>query len=219
MKKIFWLFLAALLAVFISAPAFADPPSHAQLADSGAITDVDLEAFLAAHRPVKAEAPADLTATVEGTYQVQVDCDLDRAVKAGKYDWVDYDFTSKDFSEPACKAGKTEVYVVSLSLAATTNKVKAELERRGLRPATRWELLALGAAQPDIRRKYGIAAFGSTWRDPMSSNVWGYPFIDDYYGGRGLSLFSSDPFEWDSNERFLAVRKSGPQATGTPAHP
>lgn len=98
------------------------------------------------------------------TYKVTVDyCrGFHFMVADGKYDWV-YERlnASRDKDAPAdhiklIGSGKHEVEIILLHLDrdATTTEVEVELDKRGLRPATVEELLALGAAYPQLQREF-----------------------------------------------------------------
>jgi hypothetical protein len=140
------------------------------------------------------------------TYRVNVICDLPAAIAAGKYDYVDGDIISANFPEVSCKPGKVEVTLVTFDRDMTTGEVVAELLKRGLRPATLLELLALGAAQPELQNKLIIVAFGSGWRGP-GGFVY-VPSLDEGGGGRNLRLRWGGPgYRWHSGGRFLVVRK------------
>lgn len=82
-------------------------------------------------------------------------------LKSGKYDWASPDI--KRFRMP--RSTTTKVRLIPLDLGhgrfVSNTVAKAELKRRGLRPATIDELLRFGAQYPDEQRKYPIAELGS----------------------------------------------------------
>jgi hypothetical protein len=142
------------------------------------------------------------------TYKVTVDNGLKLAdmVAAGKYDYVNHDITPEHFPLDTRAPEQVEIRLVHLGRQATTEEVLAELEKRGLRPATLPELLALGAAHPDLQRSLSIVAFGSRWSD--SGGRVEFSFLDVYGDGRRLSLYWDGPGDrWGSDFRFVAVCK------------
>lgn len=221
MKKVCF----ALLLSFFT-PAFAEPPTEAQygelrkLADSGAVTDTDLEKFLASKGQPEDDEPVF---AMVGTYKVTVDCDLERAIAAGGYDMVHGEIVSscpsksgctyvstrtgeatiaKILSKPSCKAGKAEVYLVSYNHQMATTEIVSELDLKGLRPATLPELLAFGAARPDFQREFNIVALGSRFSNPdgnVNVPILEYGNVTPRLGGRILNLGIGAPKEpWNT---------------------
>lgn len=149
----------------------------------------------------KATSPLNIV-----TYSAEVNYNLavEKAVRAGNYDWSDSDITAGHF--PITKSGKAAVKVELVHFAKTmsSDKVLAELDAQGLRPAEFHELLALGAAHPELQREFPIIALGSVWLGPH-----GYRRVASLdRGGSERSLlldwFGSD---WLEGCRFAAVRK------------
>lgn len=139
------------------------------------------------------------------TFKVTVDYTLDLAamIKAGKYNWVYEHITDQKFPIKGTGKSEIELVLVHLDRYATTEEVKAELDKRGLRAATIEELLALGAAQPELQRQFPIVALGS--RCVLLGD--GYvPVLCKSRGKRALGL-DCDALRWSHNYRFLAVRK------------
>lgn len=142
------------------------------------------------------------------TYAVSVDYSLsiEEMVRAGRYDWSNESITSKNF--PRLQSwGKREVEVELVHLdryMRNGDGVIRELDKRGYRPATLPELLALGAQYPDLQRTYSIPAFGSVWQDPDGDRYVAY--LDGRASNRGLDL---DWLEdgWRLYWCFAAVRK------------
>lgn len=139
-------------------------------------------------------------------YPITVDYSksLDEMIKAGHYDWVNFDITSKHF--PINLSGKHELVpeLIHYGKAKSSDAVIRDLDQRGLRPATVAELLAFGEAYPDKRREFPIVALGSVWQ-----NWCGYCLIV-YLGGDGSrrELVLIDwGVGWDGRYRFLAIPK------------
>ena len=139
------------------------------------------------------------------TVTVDYSRSLAQMIAAGKYDWVNDDITEKHF--PMKGNGKVEL---NLELAhfnkyISSDDAIAELKKRGLRPATLWELLAFGAKFPETQREFPIVALGSVWRDlDGDRNV---PYLWGHADERSLGLCWYD-HDWSDNYRFLASRES-----------
>jgi len=164
---------------------------------------------------------------VQDSYRIAVDWNrsLAQMIEAGRYDWVNPDITRENFpltpppaetsgpdAGPYRTSGKngdaeTEALLVHYGKYMTTRAIEADLDRRGLRPATLAELLVLGEKHPDLQLRFSIVALGSFWvyRDGNRD----VPCLFGYSGERELSLRWGDPvFGWHGRYRFLAVRKS-----------
>ncbi len=146
------------------------------------------------------------------TYKVVVDyfLDMPEAIAAGEYDNTNPDITDEHFPPYSIPQDyepfEVEIHLVHFGREVTTAEVMAELDRLGLAPATLPELLALGAAFPDLQRKSWIAALGSRWSSPGGSVH--RPLLSGDDGGRELSLYWDDPDDgWGADYRFAAVRK------------
>jgi len=142
------------------------------------------------------------------TYTVTVDYDQPLAdmIKAGRYDWTNVDITVEHFPVKKRESGEVELHVVHFGRSMTTKEVLVELDKRGLRPAELPELLALGAAHPDLQRKYSLVALGSGWQNPVGGVD--VPFLLGHDGRRSLNLDWNDPgHRWYDGCRFVAVSK------------
>jgi hypothetical protein len=105
---------------------------------------------------------------VGDVYTVRVYCadSLEQMIGDGNYDFVHQDINAENF--PIVGQGKQMVNVELWhpnKYFSNGDKVEAELEKSkpGYRFATLPELLALGAAQPELQRQFPIAAMGSIW--------------------------------------------------------
>lgn len=129
------------------------------------------------------------------TYKVTVDYNqsLAEMVAAGKYDHVGKLITPEYFPHDRnCLTEEVEIYLVCLNRGASRDdEAIAELDRMGFRPATLQELLALGAAYPDLQRRFWIVALGSGWRNPAALSEWLLKRSPWPIGVRVLSLFLS----------------------------
>lgn len=92
---------------------------------------------------------------------------------------------------------------------ASTPFVLEQLDEEGLMPAKIEHLLALGAAYPEIQRKFQIFSLGSVWDyNPHGMHLHYYPYLGCYEGKRELTLGSYDDCNhWPESSRFLAIPK------------
>ncbi|MBI1852361.1 MAG: hypothetical protein HYR85_18630 [Planctomycetes bacterium] len=122
------------------------------------------------------------------TFSLTVDYrqSLKMMIKAGRYDYINSDITSRHFPVAPGPAEVT-IELVRFDRVMSTDAVLAELEKRGVRPATLPELLAFGAKYPEKQREFSVVALASVWR----------PWRD----------LRSSPCLWgDARERFLDLR-------------
>lgn len=140
-------------------------------------------------------------------YKIKVNYNLtlDEMFKLGHYDWINDDITTKHF--PIKDKGKIKVALelVHFDEASTTEAALAELDQRGLRPATMAELLAFGAKYPELQKQFPIVSLGSSW--VVSGGSRGFPYLDGSDGRRLLRLHYGED-DWFDDCRFLALRKS-----------
>jgi hypothetical protein len=138
---------------------------------------------------------------------------VEQMIAAGDYNAPNTSITGKNFPIPKELLGKK----VSLPYTAYTlfrfvnRNVSAEdvilaMDEDGYRPATLAELLALGASQPDLQKRFPIVALGSAWRSADGSHFVPVLRVGLYDYDRKLSLYWFGD-DWDDYDRFLAVRK------------
>lgn len=141
-------------------------------------------------------------------YKVIVDYDrsVEEAIKAGKYDRINYEITSKNFPSNRKGTVETEIILFHPNRYILYKEVICELGKSEFRPAELPELLAFGATYPDVQRKFPVVALGSIWQRPHScGNV---PCLYSHYHSitRTLSLrWFNDG--WIPRYRFAAVHK------------
>ncbi len=142
-----------------------------------------------------------------GRYSVTVNCDMPLAdmIAAGRYDWKNDNITAQNFPIQGSGTSKTEIALFHFNRGMSTEAVLAELDKRGYRPATLPELLALGAVHPELQRQFPIVALGSVWRDLDGCRR--VACLDGGGAGRDLFLVWCER-GWDGLCRFAAVRKS-----------
>ena len=142
----------------------------------------------------------------DSVHSVTVNYNLSLAemIEAGHYDRGDADITVERFPVKGESTQKLAVELVHFNRAISSENTIQELDAMGLRPATIEELLAFGAAFPDLQRKFPIVALGS------SSIIRGNRLVPCLYEDdsmrRRLNLYWGD-IGWDGYYRFLAVRK------------
>lgn len=95
---------------------------------------------------------------------VNYDQSVEKAIKAGRYDWTNNDITSKNFPTKRSGTAEVDIELIHFNRDMNTDEVLAELDKRGLRPAELHELLKLGEKYPDLQREFPIIALGSVWQ-------------------------------------------------------
>lgn len=142
---------------------------------------------------------AIFTVTVDETMSVE------DAMKAGKFGWSNNNITSANF--PKITGGQKwddkEVTIFHFNKTMTSEAVIAEMDKAGYKPATIWDLLSLGASQPDLQRKFPIVALGSVCK------LDGCRRVPCLYGRSSERFLNLDcfGFGWSDYYRFVAVRK------------
>jgi hypothetical protein len=129
---------------------------------------------------------------------------LEAMIEDGHYDSKDSDITVDNFPVVGSSQVAVDLKLIRRGKNKSTTDVLADLDRRGLRPATLPELLAFGAKYPDEQRKYPIIALGSIGACRINSRSVVY-LIEDA-GSRKLDV-SSFECKWFSHCCFLAAKK------------
>jgi hypothetical protein len=153
-----------------------------------------------------ADVMAEAARKPRETFPVVVNYDLsvEEAIKAGDYQAVNADITSKNFSWSRSGTANLEISLVRFDHRMSSEDVVRELDEEGLRAAELPEFLAFGAAYPDVQRKFSVIGLGSVWRDRRGyRNV---PCLYTASEGRYLDLHWWDD-GWYSYSRFAAIRK------------
>lgn len=165
------------------------------------------------------------------SYSITIDWSLSLSCRIadGNYDWVeehinelqDYVPDNVLLVQPAAQSAgpdlgvyramphsrvETRLELVHYGRAMTTREIEANLNRRGLRPATLAELLALGEQYPDLQRRFPVVALGSSWLYPPGRRP--FPYLFESAGKRNVYLCWLGPDHRWYDDRFLAVRKS-----------
>lgn len=148
--------------------------------------------FLAVRKPVASAAPAVRT--------------LADMIAAGHYVYADPDITPERFRVNPKRFTSAKVESVPFDRYDNHKAALAELDRRGLRPATTEEFLAYGAEKPEEQRRHTIISLGSVWRGE-GGRIF-LLVLDEDSGERRLNLYYGDPGGgWYWPFRVLAVRK------------
>ena len=137
------------------------------------------------------------------TYKVKVICDFSKAIEAGKYDLVNI---KNAFTFSVCKdVEEVEVRLFHFGRGFTVEGCLDKMEKEGYRPATIWELLALGAKHPDLQRQFSIAALGP--RRPGVAGRIECPLLDEDHSRRRVLRGGSVAYVYSQEGGFLASRK------------
>jgi hypothetical protein len=153
-----------------------------------------------------ADVMAQAARKPQETYPVAVNYDLsvEDAVKAGDYQAVNADINAQHFSWTRRGQAELDILLIRFEHRMSSEDVLHALEADGLRPAELPELLAFGAAHPEVQRKFSVVGLGSVWKDRKGyRNV---PCLYEASEGRYLDLHWWDD-GWYTYSRFVAVRK------------
>jgi len=129
---------------------------------------------------------------------------VEKAVKEGKFDWVNDDIVSDNF--PKLKDGKKsekDVVLFHFNKDMSSEAVIAEMDKVGYKPASIWDLLGLAVKEPNLQREFPIVALGSVCKvDGHRDGPYLYRDSDGRY--LDLHCFGDD---WHDDDRFAGVRK------------
>lgn len=125
---------------------------------------------------------------------------LEEMISSCLCDWVRGDITSRWYPVVGEGMRTFRVEIAHLNCDISPARAKAEIIKKGARSATIAELLAFGAAFPEIQRKFRLVALGSFTEVRGSYN---FPYLGVGSEGRSLDLLSCSVL--DSDCRFLAV--------------
>lgn len=136
--------------------------------------------------------------------KIDYDLSLEEMIEAGKYDWVNSDIIVENFPIKGSGLVELEIELVHFGRYINSEAALKELDQMDLRPATLPELLAFGAAYPEIQREFPIVALGSVWQRPGGGR--GVPCLWCDSDGRNLGLRWLDG-GWHGRYRFASIRK------------
>jgi len=139
-----------------------------------------------------------------GIFRLAVDYGklLAEMIAAGRYDWKNSDITARRFPIEGKGVVEFEARYFHPDYTISSDDAIATMNA-GWEPAKIEHILALGATFPDEQRKFPIVGLGSV-AEVDGSRVVPCLSKDGSRRGPGLSWWGLD---WDSDCRFLAVRK------------
>ncbi len=135
---------------------------------------------------------------------------LEALILGGKYNNIDPMINEDNFPPPKAGKGKKTLLMelVNFGQDMKTEEVTDEFKKRGLRPATLWELLTFGILYPQRQRETFILALGSVYHHPERDNVSCYVGLGGSSASRDLELWEDDDDCWGSDFSFLAVQEA-----------
>lgn len=153
------------------------------------------------------EGVRSAVASAYPTYTVAVngDLSLSEAIAAGEYDDVNDNITAEHFPVSYASTKTVNIALVHRNRVVQSEDIFAEMDREGYRPATIWELLALGAEYPDLQRNFTIFALGSIAIVGMDG-FKGVVYLGHWRKKRGINLLLLH-LPWHRCARFAFVRK------------
>ncbi len=128
---------------------------------------------------------------------------LQRLIIAGKYDWVNPNFTQENFPIPENFVLGADPKVFHFNRSISSEDAIKEMDEVGYKPAMIWDLLNYGAKNPEEQQKFPIIGLGSVGEVHGGRYV---PYLNRCVSGRDLYLVWWDG-GWDAYCRFLGVRK------------
>ncbi|MFA4942506.1 MAG: hypothetical protein WC564_02605 [Patescibacteria group bacterium] len=150
-------------------------------------------------KKVRVKAPIKLTVDYAKT--------VNQAVADGKYNAANNDISSENFPVPGELIGKKVKIsgkIFHFNRGISSEDVIKEMDEAEFRPATLMELLAFGAAYPELQKQYSIIALGSFWIDYDRRRYVPYLGKDSVDRRLDLDQFGND---WRAWYRFFGVRK------------
>lgn len=155
-----------------------------------------------------------MTAGAHRTFEIDVDYNLPlaRAIWKGNYEHSSVAITRRRFPRSGNGTARLIAEIVPLAATYTVGEAEAIASSGPWRPATLDELLAFGAAHPDVQvdahQILGrILAMGSV---RFRSGIWPqYPALESIVGHRTLALYESyDGFIPRDTTALLRVRQA-----------
>jgi len=139
---------------------------------------------------------------------------LEQLIKAVKLDYVNSDITSEHFPIKGTPAGISEMKLLHINRIISTKDVLKNIEEKGYRPATIYELLVF--AEKKWNGKALVVALGSVW---WHRNGRRFVACLDRDGGKRLLYLSWFEGDWRAIYRFLVVPISSGAGTLEPLPP
>ncbi len=133
---------------------------------------------------------------------------LEAAISAGKYDWVNGDARKESAWSHIVpleqEQAESEILVVHPNKEMTSEEVESWLDSQGLRSGNLYHLLKVGETQPELQNEFPIVALGSVRLNAFGDRVVACLYRGSY--GRNLNLLWLHDW-WNARCRFVAARK------------
>lgn len=123
----------------------------------------------------------------------------------GCYDWVNGGINERNFVLPAHLINQRVLVsskLFNFNRLLSSEEAIYEMRKKGYRPATIFELLALGSKYKWLQRYFPIIALGSTWN--LAIDVVKVPYLTATTNSRKLHL-NSFQVKWPKKCYFLGV--------------
>lgn len=128
---------------------------------------------------------------------------LRELILRGRYDWINTGINEKNFVLPVSQINQRILVsskLFNFNRSLSSKEAIYEMRKKGYRPATIFELLALGSKYKWLQNYFPIVALGSSWQ--LSIETIKNPYLTADGKGRKLQLNSSD---WPARCYFLGV--------------
>jgi hypothetical protein len=137
------------------------------------------------------------------TVPVDYSQSLGQMIRAGEYDEINSDMNSRNFRLEGAGFREVELTLVQFSRLMAPLELAMLMERRGYRPATIEELLALGKAAGELQKTIPVVALGSGL---VRKNRRYVPCLGGTASIRNLTLVVIYR-RWSNCYRFLFVKR------------
>jgi hypothetical protein len=146
-----------------------------------------------------------MAAVVPDIFRLTIDYSqsLEQMIAAGRYDWTNSGIIAKHFPIEGKGTIEYEAKLFHFNRNISPEKAIEAMKKAGFEPATIEHLLAFAEKYSEEQRKYPIIGLGSVAEVDGARRV---PYLRRIGSRRGLDLVWFDG-DWDSDCRFLAVRK------------
>ena len=124
-------------------------------------------------------------------------------IKLGNYDWANDNITDEHFPQKQEGEESVDIVLAHFDEGMESDDVLSSFAEHNLRPATVPELLALGAAQPDLQREFPIIELAEFWGDSYGNRYVVYLNRDIDDRNAHLAWYN---YGWNEACRFAAVR-------------
>jgi len=142
----------------------------------------------------------------EFSLTVDYSLSFEQMVGVGVYDFQNAVIHFDDFPTPVVLVGKKieiKARLFHFDQDVSSEDAIKQLNKKGYRLASSFELLTVGKKYPDWQCYFPIIAFGSIWRDTTDFTT---TYLDCEHGKRWLTIDGCNN-NWSKYSRFLAIRK------------